>query len=482
MICKYKNCVVSIESMVSYQTIPRQMAWIRELEYNPFNYSTVKAILASYPEYNIHHLPIPDYSGKYHIPSSIVDMIGHSFCSPVESLTEVYDNDNSEFCDLFRRIPEFGKYVREGIQDHAKLHSFPDINLPYYISILSLGVSTSGSTFVNRENGIRIVVGASMNLYMFRHAKLGTTVVADLGNVRILVKEGQGKDTFHLIVKKDFLSLSVEICGPCTRVEMEGNGTYSAFTAETNSDETVSIIYSVWKTRYMYARAFEWFKNGEYKVAVLEKFGVLSVYHTDLRSKKERSISRAQPRQVGNGSSTSSSGGARGRSLTYLHERTGSTTHLKQVFSDDELVYEEKENILLQDKLDTNSRSRLFSTIGWKLARNSNGEHRILKLRIPETAHIITAVDRDFVASHQKKRCNKCLVEDIQLPLRGEECSVVPEERSAVSCVYDGRVKCVYRVGEEVVPSSFCEDVSKGCAPGIHFFTERDAVFEMYQA
>lgn len=467
---------------VSYPGLPRQLAWIHDLMYTSFNYSIMKE-MASVLARDIRDIPIPDYSGRYNIPISVVDMVGPSFCSPVLNLSETYDQDYQEFHDVFERIPDFGKYFWECVRDHNKFHCKKHIlNIPYYLSILSLGVTTRGSTFVasHDDTRVRILVGAVMNLYMFCHPKIGTTVVADFGNVRILVKEGKEDHTFKLIVKDDdvCMSISIESRGTFAHVVMESGVTHSVLTVETNPDQTVRIIHHLWKTEYISMRSFEWIKDGEYRVSVTERYGAISVGHTDLVSKKEQMISRLQPRQAGNGLSLTSSGG--GRSVTYLHERTGSTTHLKQVYSDDELVYDEKEDTLLLDKLDTNSRSRLFSTVGWKLVRNLHGEHRILKLRIPETAHIITPVDHDFVVARQKKRCNKCVVEDIQFPLRGEECSVVPEELSAVSCVYDGRMKCTYRVGEEVVPSSFCEDVNKGCAAGIHFFTDRDTVFETY--
>lgn len=68
-------------------SFPRQIAWIHDLMYTSFNYSIMKE-MASGLARDIRDIPIPDYSGLYNIPISVVDMIGHDWtivllaCSP----------------------------------------------------------------------------------------------------------------------------------------------------------------------------------------------------------------------------------------------------------------------------------------------------------------------------------------------------------------------------------------------------------------
>ena len=91
--------------------------------------------------------------------------------------------------------------------------------------------------------------------------------------------------------------------------------------------------------------------------------------------------------------------------------------------------------------------------IGWKKASD-----KIIKLKIPKDALRSSATSR-------KCRCNKAKVLEIY-NLDG----TVAEEREAGS---DYNKDFIYKVGKTVEVDNFCEDRWNECAPGIHFFINR---------
>ena len=93
--------------------------------------------------------------------------------------------------------------------------------------------------------------------------------------------------------------------------------------------------------------------------------------------------------------------------------------------------------------------------IGWKKAQGM-----IVKLYIPEDARRSSATGR-------KCRCDKAVVLEIQ-STDGKEVYVAEAE---VKSNYDENF--VYKVGETVSVSNFDEDRFNECAPGIHFFVNR---------
>lgn len=98
------------------------------------------------------------------------------------------------------------------------------------------------------------------------------------------------------------------------------------------------------------------------------------------------------------------------------------------------------------------------SFIAWKKASG-----HIIKLLIPEDAKRSSATSR-------KCRANKAIVLSI------EDRDGTPSEELEVKSNYDPNF--TYRVGETVEVKDFCEDRFEECAPGIHFFINReDAVF-----
>ena len=91
--------------------------------------------------------------------------------------------------------------------------------------------------------------------------------------------------------------------------------------------------------------------------------------------------------------------------------------------------------------------------IGWKQASS-----KIIKLKIPKDALRSSATSR-------KCRCNKADVLEIY-NLDG----TVAEEREVRS---DYNRDFIYKVGKTVEVDNFCEDRWNECAPGIHFFINR---------
>lgn len=160
-----------------------------------------------------------------------------------------------------------------------------------------------------------------------------------------------------------------------------------------------------------------------------------------------------------------------------------------RILHGDEIVYEEDDNGKVKlDKLNNRS-TRPEMLIGWKVAKmcscnnddeEEKYEYRILKLGIPVDAEWITPVTDDCLINAEKLRASKCIVLDIQLPLKDQEQSVVPQELTAKSYIYDGGQVTIYRVGQEVYPHEFDGDSQKSCAPGIHFYKYRKSVFDTY--
>ena len=93
------------------------------------------------------------------------------------------------------------------------------------------------------------------------------------------------------------------------------------------------------------------------------------------------------------------------------------------------------------------------SFTAWKKAHG-----HIVKLLIPEDARRSSATGR-------KCRCDKAIVVAIET-VSGESA-----ELDEIASDHDGTF--IYKVGETVTESNFCEDRFHECAPGIHFFINR---------
>ncbi len=145
----------------------------------------------------------------------------------------------------------------------------------------------------------------------------------------------------------------------------------------------------------------------------------------------------------------------------------------------DKVVYEKDEEKVLIDSISNLTLKDDDLIIGWKITKNINGEYRIIKLGIPVDAEKLKPVHEEFFVTREKERSNKAIVMDIQLPVK-DEISVVPKEMVAYSFVYSSTNKFEYKVGCEVVPDTFCSDPAQSCASGIHYYRDRNSIFEIY--
>ena len=98
------------------------------------------------------------------------------------------------------------------------------------------------------------------------------------------------------------------------------------------------------------------------------------------------------------------------------------------------------------------------SFIGWKCAVDVSNHFVLIKLEIPEDAK------RTSGFGSKKCRCDKAKVLEIR--------NSTGELKEAAHSIYDSTF--VYKVGEEVSVKDFCNDRMKICAPGIHFFMEKE--------
>lgn len=110
------------------------------------------------------------------------------------------------------------------------------------------------------------------------------------------------------------------------------------------------------------------------------------------------------------------------------------------------------------------------SFIGWKCAYKTNPaifghgvKFVLIKLEIPEDAKRSSAPHR------RKCRCNKAKVLEIVTLDKGEPTEEFINEAYSIYNPF-----FIYKVGEEVSVDNFCEDRMMECAPGIHFFMEKE--------
>lgn len=177
------------------------------------------------------------------------------------------------------------------------------------------------------------------------------------------------------------------------------------------------------------------------------------------------------------------SSGLRYRGKKYSGSSIGDKNISKTIWDGDKIVYNKEGDDTLINLLveDPNNSLRTEMVIGWKVAKSNSGELRIVKLGILPDAIIVRPVDEEYFITGGKERCDKAIVMDIQLPIKDNEISVVPEERSVYSYIYNYNYSSFeYNVGGEVIPDSFDSNEDKGCANGIHYFRNRLDVFKNY--
>ncbi len=167
----------------------------------------------------------------------------------------------------------------------------------------------------------------------------------------------------------------------------------------------------------------------------------------------------------------------------YEEEKSNGKTVHKKLSQDENTVYEKNNDKVLVDKI-SNIKIKDEIIIGWKVAKSPNGEKRIIKLAIPADAQIIKAIDDEYFSTRGKERCDKAIVMDIQLPDEQDEISVVPHEKQAFSYIFTGSElnskPFEYNLGQEIVPDLFDTNEDKSCTHGIHFYRDRQLVFDVY--
>ena len=150
----------------------------------------------------------------------------------------------------------------------------------------------------------------------------------------------------------------------------------------------------------------------------------------------------------------------------------------KMIKMDDNIIYNKKDEEVLVDNIN-NMKIRNDMMIVWKAVKNESDEWRVLKLAIHPNAQILRPIDKEYFNTYDKMRCDRAIVLDIQLPVKDEEISMVPEEKEVISCVYKN-TRLKYFVGQEVIPDSYDANPDAGCSNGIHFFVDRMSVFKAY--
>jgi len=177
------------------------------------------------------------------------------------------------------------------------------------------------------------------------------------------------------------------------------------------------------------------------------------------------------------------SSGLRYRGKKYSQSSIGGKNISKTICDGDKIVYNKEGDETLTNLLveDPNNTLRTEMVVGWKVAKSDTGELRIVKLGIFPDATIVRPVDEEYFITGGKERCDKAIVMDIQLAIKDNEISVVPEETSVYSYIYSpNSSRFEYNVGGEVIPNSFDSNEDKGCANGIHYFRNRLDVFKAY--
>ena len=172
--------------------------------------------------------------------------------------------------------------------------------------------------------------------------------------------------------------------------------------------------------------------------------------------------------------------------LRYRGKYTGTSQNdkitRKSISIDDELKYLLEGDEVKVDTLENKTRNVEEGFIAYKIAKSEQGDLRIVKLFVPPDAKVIRPIDEEYFINFGKERCDKAIVMDIQLPIKDNEISVVPEEMVAYSYIHkiNGTNSFEYKVGQEVYPDNFNSDENIGCGSGIHFYQDRLTVFKAF--
>ena len=217
--------------------------------------------------------------------------------------------------------------------------------------------------------------------------------------------------------------------------------------------------------------------DNDVKHTSVNKDGLRAYFHDDYKTMKRRVISECMV----NGGDGDEKEGLRFRGV-YNNETdiTNGKILYKTLTKDDEYVYIKKGDDVLVNNVVEDTKCRTSELIGWKIGENAYGEKRIIKLAIMPDARIVRPVDEEFFHTKGKERCDKAIVIDIQYPDEEKEQSVVPDEMTAYSFLFQSATPFEYRVGKEVTPNSFDENDNVSCTHGIHYYCNRKSVFDVY--
>jgi len=227
-------------------------------------------------------------------------------------------------------------------------------------------------------------------------------------------------------------------------------------------------IYTNQTTHHTYKSYHALYPNQD-EIFLCNKNGLLiqSLYKSETNIKK--TISQCMM--------TDSSTGVRFRG-SYEEASKGGKIVSKLLKKDDTIIYNEDDE---EVKVDVVRKKRVDDIIiGWKVAKSSSGELRIVKLAIPLDAETVMSIDPEFFSTRGKERCSKALVMDIQLCVQEEEISVVPDEKVAYSYLYQRQAPLAYTIGSEITPDMFDPNPNESCSQGIHFYQNRNDVFDVY--
>lgn len=176
-----------------------------------------------------------------------------------------------------------------------------------------------------------------------------------------------------------------------------------------------------------------------------------------------------------------SNGTIRNRHIgTSISTTTDKMSSLKLYDENNDLVYqkddnEEKVNLLIKDK----NKNNTDDMYGWKKTKTNDGYDRIIKLFIPKDMKKIMGIGKDFFDTYHKKRCSGAIVVDIQEYDRDNIISLVKTENKTYSCLHEN-VITEYILGQMVVPDGFNENENDTCGQGIHYFSDREDVFNYF--
>lgn len=164
----------------------------------------------------------------------------------------------------------------------------------------------------------------------------------------------------------------------------------------------------------------------------------------------------------------------------YEEDRKGNKIVKKELSKNDKMIYQKENDEVKVDMIHNKKIKEIDIVIGWKVAKSPNGENRIIKLMIPMDARIVSPIDDEYFHTRGKERCDKAIVMDIQYPEKEEEKTVVPNEIVAYSYIHISNTPLEYKVGKEIYPDMFDTNEDTSCTHGIHFYRNRNSVFDVY--